>query len=311
MLRTSSLRGYHIPGTIDRLITTLFADDAGVYLSYKDKYSDLTKILSTWCEASTAKFNLDKTEVIPIGEPSYRENVLTSRRINPEDDETIPNDIKIAQDGTAVRYLGAWTGNEINDETPWKKVISEINRALKKWDKPGITIFGRRLVINMEVGGRIQYLAKVQGMPDNIKKEISHTIRQFMWPNQNIPMISIETLQRPKNEGGLALLDIDTRVDAITLTWLKQFLDLSEKRPLWAYVADRLIARNALKSGPQYNENMKLNVFMQNWSANTSRKSNLPKPLKTLLNTAKKYNVRFDAIKLSPHLKSVMPIWLH
>jgi len=40
-LRASRLRGYEVPGAIERLIATLFADDTTTYLSKHDRFSDL------------------------------------------------------------------------------------------------------------------------------------------------------------------------------------------------------------------------------------------------------------------------------
>ena len=58
MLRDSALDGLHINGEVERTIATLFADDTTVYLSEKDSFSDLQDILSKWCHASKAKFNV-------------------------------------------------------------------------------------------------------------------------------------------------------------------------------------------------------------------------------------------------------------
>jgi hypothetical protein len=71
-LRASNLKGYDIPGLEERLIVNLFADDTTVFLSKTDKFSDLQNILDLWCTASTAKFNINKTAIIPIGTEEYR-----------------------------------------------------------------------------------------------------------------------------------------------------------------------------------------------------------------------------------------------
>ena len=65
-LRASSLKGYNIPGAAERLIATLFADDTTTFLHKEDSFADLMSILDTWCTASGAKFNKDKTEIIPL-----------------------------------------------------------------------------------------------------------------------------------------------------------------------------------------------------------------------------------------------------
>ena len=73
MLRLSSPKGFEIPGVERKLITTLFADNTTVFLSKFDKFSALELILDKWCIASGARFNVSKTEIIPIGNPYIEE----------------------------------------------------------------------------------------------------------------------------------------------------------------------------------------------------------------------------------------------
>ncbi|KAI0336957.1 hypothetical protein BDW22DRAFT_1297874, partial [Trametopsis cervina] len=93
--------------------------------------------------------------------------------------------------------------------------------------------------------------------------------------------------------------------------WLQPFLNLSNNRPPWAFVADALLARHALKSGPQFESSMKMQLFLQTWNVNASSRSTLPTALKNLLNLAKEYRVSFNAIKLDNNLKRRLPVWLH
>lgn len=79
LLRASTeLDGFEILGIKEKLIVSLYADDTTVYLSESDLYTSLEKILATWCKASGAKFNLEKTEVIPIGTHPHRERMWTT-----------------------------------------------------------------------------------------------------------------------------------------------------------------------------------------------------------------------------------------
>ena len=101
MLRDSDLNSLQIPGDRECLITTLFADDTTVYLSDEDSFDDLQQILHKWCWVSGAKFNVKKTVIIPIGTPEYRESVITSRRLQ-EDQNPIPDDVQIVADETPI-----------------------------------------------------------------------------------------------------------------------------------------------------------------------------------------------------------------
>lgn len=110
MIRKSNLTGAQIPNLRDRLKVLLFADDTTVFLTKQDKYSTLTEILNLWCKAARAKFNIMKTEIIPIGSQNFRDIFVQSRKLNNTDDP-IPTNIHIAQQGEETRILGAWIGN--------------------------------------------------------------------------------------------------------------------------------------------------------------------------------------------------------
>ena len=65
------LTGYNIPSINRTIKVNLYADDTTVYLSDTDHYQTLESILNSWCIASGAKFNLEKTEIIPIGTETH------------------------------------------------------------------------------------------------------------------------------------------------------------------------------------------------------------------------------------------------
>lgn len=310
MLRNSHLKGFQIPGTVTRIITTLFADDTTVYLAQDDKFEDLQTILETWCTASGAKFNVPKTEIMPIGCKEYRDSFLNTRKINTLHNP-IPDNIHIAKNGEPIRILGAWVGNNVEQATPWTPVLEKIDSSLQRWGKSHPTIEGRRLIIQMVVAGMTQYLTKVQGMPILIEKQLLKQIRNFIWNSDTIPPINISTLCAPITEGGKNLLDLTARNKAIQLTWVKTYLQLGPCRPTWTYIADFLINQNIPNYQHATDPISRLNTFLQTLNATTQAASKLPKDLSEMLNIAKEFNVAFQPILLSNDLKRQLPIWFH
>ncbi|EIN07782.1 hypothetical protein PUNSTDRAFT_32279, partial [Punctularia strigosozonata HHB-11173 SS5] len=200
MIRRSTLRGMSIPGILERTIVSLFADDTSVILHHLDKFEDLTAILDEWCAASGAKFNVLKTAVIPLGPEQYRAEVVATRRLA-AGNNCIPDGIKIASDGEAIRFLGAWIGNGADDATPWGPTLEKIDAALGRWERSHPTLEGRRLIVQMVVGGMSQYLTKVQGMPVEIEKTLTKKIQTFVWNSPKTPPINKDTMARPILEG--------------------------------------------------------------------------------------------------------------
>ncbi len=100
-LRVSDLTGMEIPGRAERLIASLFADDTTTYLSEHDDYRELERILVRWCEGARAKFNTEKTEYIPLGSPTFRQELIagtSQSRLG----RTLPRDAGLLPDGKAA-----------------------------------------------------------------------------------------------------------------------------------------------------------------------------------------------------------------
>ena len=311
MMRNSeNLIGLTIPGVQGRLIVNLFADDTTVYLSSEDRFDYLEEILSQWCKASGAKFNIEKTEIIPIGTELHRKRVLESRKINQADAEPLDAKIHIAAEGVAVRSLGAWIGNNTNDLTPWETVLDKIMKKLNIWAKSNPTLYGKRLIIQAIVGGHTQFLTKAQGMPPHIETALTKIIRDFIWDNDGRQRIALEYLHSPLDQGGLNLLDIKARNEAIELVWLRDYLDLTPSRQTWAIVTDILINATA---PPGTSAIAITNAFLQSWNPPTRgpRLDTLNEGIVRMLRVAKTYKTNLAAIRLSPGVRATLPAWYH
>ena len=233
-------QGLSIPGLDENVLVNMFADDTTLYLSETDKFDDIEPILRKWCEVSGAKFNIEKTEIIPIGTRKHRLEVVTTQKINQMDQAPLDR-IHIAKDREAVRSLGAWIGNKAVDPTPWEVTLDKIRKKLERWKKSHPTIYGKRLIIQAIIGGHTQFLAMAQGMPRHIEDAITKMTRDFIWDQDTSPRMALEHLYRRIDEGGLNILNIRARNEAIEIMWLKAYLNITLSRPAWAVVTDLLI----------------------------------------------------------------------
>ncbi|KAF5341067.1 hypothetical protein D9611_005971 [Ephemerocybe angulata] len=287
----------------------MFADDTTVFLSEEDDFHTLQSILERWCLASGAKFNVEKTEIVPIGNRQYRDELRATRgAANGRDG--IPPEINIAREREPVRALGAFVGNGVEDVSVWTPTIEAVDAALKRWKKTSPTLEGKRLIINMEVGGRTQYRTTVQGMPAEVLQHLKKLVREFLWDGK-ASYVNIDTLHLPFGKGGLKILDLEARNESIRLMRLKRYLDFT-RRPRWAFIADYLLARNIPKSYGQVNPDDLVNMYLQSWNAaKKTNKSVAPQPIREMMKTAEKYGARMWTNHPSESLKRAMPAWFH
>ncbi|KIJ59329.1 hypothetical protein HYDPIDRAFT_177873 [Hydnomerulius pinastri MD-312] len=200
MLRRSDLQGYKTPGTGLKTVVTMFADDTTVYLSKSDEFETLTTILAQWCKASGAKFNISKTEIIPIGTKEHRTRLIETRELKPGSSQ-IPGHMNIAKDGITTRILGAWIGNETNEHAIWSPTIDKIEKSLERWEKTHPTIEGRKIIIQRTIGSMTQYLTKAQGMPKDIEKRLSKMAQTFSWDSKGNATINARMLEAAPEKG--------------------------------------------------------------------------------------------------------------
>ena len=303
-------QGLTIPGLGEKLIINMFADDTTLYLNENDRFDNVEPKLMKWCEVSGAKFNIEKTEIIPIGTREHRQAVETMRKLNPRDCTPLDDRIHIAKDGEAVRSLGAWIGNKADDPTPWELTLDKIRKKLEMWKKSHPTVYGKSLITQAIIGGHTQFLAMAQGMPRHIEEALTKMTRDFIWEQDTSPRMALEHLYKPINEGGLNILNISARNEAIEIIWLKGYLNLTPSRPAWAIVTDLLINAAA---PPGTSVIARINTFTQSWNPPTRgpRAELIGKDNKRMLNVARKYNTNLAAIRLSTEIQMSLPAWYH
>jgi exonuclease III len=308
-LRKSDLKGIDVPGQSERLIATLFADDTTVYLSKEDEISKLEAILEDWCTAARAKFNVSKTVVMPIGELTYRQSVLQTRKTQ-SDGGQIPANMTILREGEATRILGAWYGNGVDISAPWSIVLTKLTKSMERWSNASVNLLYKRHVIQCTAGGYSQYLAQVQGCPTRVETEIERQITKYLWEGK-MSKVNKETTHAPIDQGGMKILDIKARNEAIRLIWLKRYLDTSAARPLWASFADALLARNVPASEERIDEKMRQNPLLQTWSTFRGYQRRVCPFIRELISTAENYGMRLEALDVPQSTADMMPIWLH
>ena len=191
--------------------------------------------------------------------------------------------------------LGAWIGNKTEDLTPWEPIIDKINTKLERWKKMHPTLNGRKVITQMIIGGHTQFLSQAQGMLKVIEETLNRIIKNFVWEGDSSPRIANDTLRNPIEEGGLNLLDLEIRNEAIDIMWLKAYLNFSPKRPEWAIITDLIIEVSALEG---LVKKAIINPFLQRWNAPTRRTNTYQSnsDIQRMIKVARKFNTNLAAI---------------
>ena len=304
-LRKSSLKGIDVKGSTERLLVNLFADDTLVYLRKSDDMTMLERVIGIFCTASTAKFNMDKTEILPIGGKEFRQKMIEERKMG---NNIITNDKRIIKEGESMRTLGSWVGNGKNDMTQWNKILRSQEKILEVWSKVNLTLQGKELVLKSLVQSKAVFLATVNGMPKSVEKEMQRMYHTFMWNGKPKGLIKWEQALVEKSKGGLGVPDIAARIEAIEIMWLKKWLSVDATRPKWALIMDMIINESIAKQ-PIIDEESRMNWIIQTWHESEAKEVRLSSNIRRILRVARKYNITPIAPKYDTRAKENMPLW--
>jgi hypothetical protein len=206
--------------------------------------------------------------------------------------------------------LGAWIGNAVSYLTPWPSTVDKIRNDLERWKLTNPSIEGKRHIINMFVGGRSQYLTRVQGMPNDIEDSLVELINTFLWDGKRA-RISSSAMYSHVSEGGKQILNIRARNEAIDLWNLQTYLTQGPQRASWCYFMDFILAKWLETSYLNVQPGQIINVFLQNIHLPISSQTPLPDQIKKMIITARKYRLLFTGLSVSQDVKLQMPIWKH
>lgn len=308
-IRKSALLGFKIPNVQDRVLVSMFADDTLVYLRESDDLKTLTVILAIFCLLSNARFNENKYEALAVGNPEYRQRVIETRNLNNREGNRLKDNIKIIKEGQSMRTLGAWIGHKTDTCPQWNKILEKQKSILDKWSTMNLSYKGKELVLKALVTSRTLFLATVNGISNNMIEEMHKEMKKFLWDNKRSSMAWKDAIM-PREKGGLSIPDLSVRKDVIAIMWLKKWFTEPEKRPTWAYVVDEIVFEN-VADNPIIENKSRISWLLQSWQEHSLGNEKLPNFVKEMLRVARKYNIGFDALKVSIETKRMMPIWHH
>ena len=187
-IRKSILKDFKIQGLEEKILVSLFADDMLVYMNENDNKKTLERIIENFYEVSTAKFNNQKSEILPMGTKEYRNNMIETRTVNKTTNDKIDQAIRIVKDNDSLRTLGAYIGNNSKTSIQWEEILKRQSKILKSWSKMSLSAKGKELIIKALIQSRALYLVTANEMPKSIAQRMTSQMKSFMWEGKRLLM---------------------------------------------------------------------------------------------------------------------------
>ena len=221
-----------------------YADDTSLFLNDEHSLSLVLLLIDMFAKCSCLRMNRDKTEAIYIGVASnFRHNV---------------NEIKWSNDN--IKCLGVYINKNLQKATQANITdkLDKIESLIKIWSCRHLTLKGKVTIVNSLMVSQMLYIASVIHILKWAITKYNTLITNFIWDNKP-PKIKYTTLIAPITQGGLNLQDLETKIKANKIKWIKHLVDKKISKPWKDYLQLKIkypIHEISLHNKREYNHKM-------------------------------------------------------
>ncbi|KAG2411395.1 hypothetical protein I3760_Q000600 [Carya illinoinensis] len=187
----------------------------------------LKTVLFCFEAVSGLKVNLEKSELVPIGEVS---NIRHLARTMGCKVSSFP-----------MTYLGLPLGSASRTIAVWDSVIEKIERRLAGWKRLYLSKGGRITLIKSTLSNLPTYFLSLFPIPASVAVRIEKLQRDFLWgaleEEFKFHLVKWEQVCRPLSGGGLGVRNLRTFNRALLGKWMWRFA--KEHDSLWKLVVEK------------------------------------------------------------------------
>ena len=129
-------------------------------------------------------------------------------------------------------YLGLPLGVSAKRNSVWQPLIQKIKKKLSLWKGRILSQASRLSLIKSTLSALPMYYLSIFKMPMGVMNVINRHLRNFFWSggthSKKLHRVRWDFIARPKEFGGLGVLDISIQNKALLTKWLWRLHDESE-----------------------------------------------------------------------------------
>jgi len=223
----------------------MYADDTNLFLSVaKDDVKAIADCLEHTSYAIGCKFNLDKTDVLPVGSDRHK----AAARDN---GVQLPG-VYVLVPSPPLRVLGVWIGCKKQASPRWAQIVTHTKSLIGQWNTIGALVLNRVLIAKLLMQSCCYYLLDGNGIPPAMLTKLSNMINRFV--HGRYSLLPYRMMAPPLTKGGLNFPSLKHRKDTYDLKFLGDLTQGDQTTPwkTWTY-ADLRRASTARPSTKQPN----------------------------------------------------------
>ena len=134
-------------------------------------------------------------------------------------------------------------------EKNWTKILGKIKAKIQPFNLRTMTILGKVTVINSHVISMILYLGRIIPPTIGHLKKINQIIQSFI-AYEKPQGYTVHQLERPQRQGGFGLPNVQNKLKAVSLIWLKYLVMKKSMKNYWTELFNLQI-----RQGPKKGQN--------------------------------------------------------
>ena len=207
IMNNPGIKGIDLHGI--KKILSQFADDTAAYLSYERITLDNFINTLTLVEAQLGlQVSYEKTTIYRVGS-LYKSNAKLFTQ-----NDFVWSDDPISLLGVKIPCNGVTSNENLQG------VMRKLHQVCDKWINRQATIFGKIVIINALMGSLFVYKMSTMMFLQPVDiANIEKIIRRFLW-NGKKAKISLFTLMKRKQDGGLRLVNLAAKQQTIKISWV-------------------------------------------------------------------------------------------
>ena len=232
----------------------LYADDINLFLGQEDSVPAVSECLMSVSRIIGSKFNMDKTDVKPVGPHDFQLTCYTNQDMG---GPSIPG-AHILPPANPLRILGVWIGSRNFAADRWEQIDKHVKKIISQWRAIGASARNRSILAKALMLSRCHFLMDGNSVPPNMLSRIGNKIMNFV--RGKFSAMAYKTLEAPLAEGGLNTPSLATRKMAADLKFLSDLITGDQKVPWrqWTWM-DLKMASSSSRAGTHGG----LNPFLQ------------------------------------------------
>ena len=211
-----NIQGITINGTENKICQ--FADDTCLILKLDiESINAAFSAFEKFQKISGLKVNFDKTELFPAGTIKESNLPLYSYR-------------NIAWSPHGVKILGIHISHNKKHmiDQNYNPILTKLENITNIWKRRNLTLYGKVAIIKAHLQSQLVYqLSVLPSPPPSFLKRVQKTLFKYLWNNKP-DKIKRTVIHNIREDGGLAMPNIELQNAAIKITWIQRLLNNPE-----------------------------------------------------------------------------------